>query len=90
MESLPDNLNSVADVCVKNDTDKNEFNYSHYPFYAENTYRYNNSADAENYKAFVYDTYLEIPRTTQIELRRIAEQEAFSTRSLPFPKRLKW
>lgn len=77
LESLPDNLNSVADVCVKNDTDKNEFNYSHYPFYAENTYRYNNSAEAENYKAFVYDTYLEIPRKTQIELRRIAEQEGF-------------
>lgn len=77
LESLPDNLNSVADVCVKNNTNKNEFNYSHYPFYAENTYRYNNSAEAENYKAFVYDTYLEIPRTTQIELRRIAEQEGF-------------
>lgn len=77
LESLPDNLNSVADVCVKNDTNKNEFNYSHYPFYAENTYRYNNSADAEDYKTFVYDTYLEIPRTTQIELRRIAEQEGF-------------
>lgn len=77
LESLPDNLNSVADVCVKNDTDKNEFNYSHYPFYAENTYRYNNSSDAEEYKTFVYDTYLEIPRTTQIELRRIAEQEGF-------------
>lgn len=77
LESLPDNLNSVADVCVKNDTDKNEFNYSHYPFYAENTYRYNNSAEAEDYKTFVYDTYLEIPRTTQIELRRIAEQEGF-------------
>lgn len=77
LESLPDNLNSVADVCVKNNTDKNEFNYSHYPFYAENTYRYNNSAEAENYKAFVYDTYLEIPRKTQIELRRIAEQEGF-------------
>lgn len=77
LESLPDNLNSVADVCVKNDTDKNEFNYSHYPFYAENTYRYNNSADAEDYKAFVYDTYLEIPRKTQIELRRIADQEGF-------------
>ena len=77
LESLPDTLNSVADVCVKNDTDKNEFNYSHYPFYAENTYRYNNSADAEDYKTFVYDTYLEIPRTTQIELRRIAEQEGF-------------
>ncbi len=77
LESLPDNLNSVADVCVKNDTDKNEFNYSHYPFYAENTYRYNNSADAEDYKAFVYDTYLEIPRKAQIELRRIADQEGF-------------
>ena len=77
LESLPDNLNSVADVCVKNDTNKNEFNYSHYPFYAENTYRYNNSADAEDYKAFVYDTYLEIPRKTQIELRRIADQEGF-------------
>ena len=77
LESLPDNLNSVADVCVKNDTDKNEFYYSHYPFYAENTYRYNNSAEAENYKAFVYDTYLEIPRKTQIELRRIADQEGF-------------
>ena len=77
LESLPDNLNSVADVCVKNDTDKNEFNYSHYPFYAENTYRYNNSTEAENYKAFVYDTYLEIPRKTQIELRRIADQEGF-------------
>lgn len=77
LESLPDNLNSVADVCVKNDTDKNEFNYSHYPFYAENTYRYNNSAEAEDYKAFVYDTYLEIPRKTQIELRRIADQEGF-------------
>ena len=77
LESLPDNLNSVADVCVKNDTDKNEFNYSHYPFYAENTYRYNNSAEAENYKAFVYDTYLEIPRKAQIELRRIADQEGF-------------
>lgn len=77
LESLPDNLNSVADVCVKNDTDKNEFNYSHYPFYAENTYRYNSSSEAEDYKAFVYDTYLEIPRTTQIELRRIADQEGF-------------
>lgn len=77
LESLPDNLNSVADVCVKNDTDKNEFYYSHYPFYAENTYRYNNSTEAENYKAFVYDTYLEIPRKTQIELRRIANQEGF-------------
>lgn len=77
LESLPDNLNSVADVCVKNNTDKNEFNYSHYPFYAEGTYRYNNSAEAENYKAFVYDTYLEIPRKTQIELRRIADQEGF-------------
>lgn len=77
LESLPDNLNSVADVCVKNDTDKNEFNYSHYPFYAENTYRYNNSTEAENYKTFVYDTYLEIPRKTQIELRRIADQEGF-------------
>lgn len=77
LESLPDNLNSVADVCVKNNTDKNEFYYSHYPFYAENTYRYNNSAEAENYKAFVYDTYLEIPRTTQIEFRRIADQEGF-------------
>lgn len=77
LESLPDNLNSVADVCVKNDTDKNEFNYSHYPFYAENTYRYNNSAEAEDYKAFVYDTYLEIPRKAQIELRRIADQEGF-------------
>lgn len=77
LESLPDNLNLVADVCVKNDTDKNEFNYSHYPFYAENTYRYNNSAEAEDYKAFVYDTYLEIPRKTQIELRRIADQEGF-------------
>lgn len=77
LENLPDNLNSVADVCVKNDTDKNEFNYSHYPFYAENTYRYNNSTEAENYKTFVYDTYLEIPRKTQIELRRIADQEGF-------------
>lgn len=77
LESLPDNLNSVADVCVKNNTDKNEFNYSHYPFYAEGTYRYNSSSEAEDYKAFVYDTYLEIPRTTQIELRRIAEQEGF-------------
>ena len=77
LESLPDNLNSVADVCVKNDTDKNEFNYSHYPFYAENTYRYNSSSEAEDYKTFVYDTYLEIPRKTQIELRRIAEQEGF-------------
>lgn len=77
LESLPDNLNSVADVCVKNDTDKNEFNYSHYPFYAENTYRYNNSAEAQDYKAFVYDTYLEIPRKAQIELRRIADQEGF-------------
>ena len=77
LESLPDNLNSVADVCVKNDTDKNEFYYSHYPFYAENTYRYNNSTEAENYKTFVYDTYLEIPRKTQIELRRIADQEGF-------------
>lgn len=90
LESLPDNLNSVADVCVKNDTDKNEFNYSHYPFYAENTYRYNNSAEAENYKAFVYDTYLEIPRKAQIELRRIADQEGFLDSGLPFPKRLKW
>lgn len=77
LESLPDNLNSVADVCVKNNTDKNEFYYSHYPFYAENTYRYNSSSEAEDYKTFVYDTYLEIPRTTQIELRRIAEQEGF-------------
>lgn len=77
LESLPDNLNSVADVCVKNNTDKNEFNYSHYPFYAEGTYRYNSSSEAENYKAFAYDTYLEIPRTTQIELRRIADQEGF-------------
>lgn len=77
MENLPDNLNSIADVCVKNDADKNKFNYSHYPFYTENTYRYNNSADAEDYKAFVYDTYLEIPKTTEIELRRIAEQEGF-------------
>lgn len=77
LESLPDNLNSVADVCVKNDTDKNEFNYSHYPFYAENTYRYNSSSEAEDYKTFVYDTYLEIPRKTQIELRRIADQEGF-------------
>lgn len=77
LESLPDNLNSVADVCVKNDTDKNEFNYSHYPFYAEGTYRYNSSSEAEDYKAFVYDTYLEIPRKTQIELRRIADQEGF-------------
>lgn len=77
LESLPDNLNSVADVCVKNNTDKNEFNYSHYPFYAEGTYRYNSSSEAENYKAFVYDTYLEIPRKTQIELRRIADQEGF-------------
>ena len=77
LESLPDNLNSVADVCVKNGTDKNEFYYSHYPFYAENTYRYNNSAEAEDYKAFVYDTYLKIPRKTQIELRRIADQEGF-------------
>lgn len=77
LESLPDNLNSVADVCVKNDTDKNEFNYSHYPFYAEGTYRYNSSSEAEDYKAFVYDTYLEIPRKTQIEFRRIAEQEGF-------------
>lgn len=77
LESLPDNLNSVADVCVKNNTDKNEFNYSHYPFYAENTYKYNNSAEAEDYKTFVYDTYLEIPRKTQIEMRRIAEQEGF-------------
>lgn len=77
LESLPDTLNSVADVCVKNDTDKNEFNYSHYPFYAENTYRYNSSSEAEDYKTFVYDTYLEIPRKTQIELRRIAEQEGF-------------
>lgn len=77
LESLPNTLNSVADVCVKNDTDKNEFNYSHYPFYAENTYRYNNSTEAEDYKAFVYDTYLEIPRKTQIELRRIADQEGF-------------
>ena len=67
LESLPDNLNSVADVCVKNGTDKNEFYYSHYPFYAENTYRYNNSAEAENYKAFVYDTYLEIPELTVSE-----------------------
>ena len=77
LESLPDTLNSVADVCVKNNTDKNEFYYSHYPFYAENTYRYNSSSEAEDYKTFVYDTYLEIPRTTQIELRRIAEQEGF-------------
>lgn len=77
LESLPDNLNSVADVCVKNNTDKNEFNYSHYPFYAENTYRYNNSAEAEDYKAFVYDTYLEIPSATENELRKIAEQEGF-------------
>lgn len=77
LESLPDNLNSVADVCVKNNTNKNEFNYSHYPFYAEGTYRYNSSSEAEDYKAFVYDTYLEIPRKTQIELRRIAEQEGF-------------
>ena len=77
LESLSDNLNSVADVCVKNNTDKNEFNYSHYPFYAEGTYRYNSSSEAEDYKAFVYDTYLEIPRKTQIELRRIAEQEGF-------------
>lgn len=77
LESLPDTLNSVADVCVKNNTDKNEFNYSHYPFYAENTYRYNSSSEAEDYKTFVYDTYLEIPRKTQIELRRIAEQEGF-------------
>ncbi len=78
LESLPDNLNSVADVLlIKQYCDKNEFNYSHYPFYAENTYRYNNSAEAENYKAFVYDTYLEIPRKTQIELRRIADQRAF-------------
>lgn len=77
LESLPDNLNSVADVCVKNNTGKNEFNYSHYPFYAEGTYRYNSSSEAEDYKAFVYDTYLEIPRKTQIELRRIADQEGF-------------
>lgn len=77
LDSLPDNLNSVADVCVKNNTDKNEFNYSHYPFYAEGTYRYNSSSEAEDYKAFVYDTYLEIPRKTQIELRRIADQEGF-------------
>ena len=77
LESLPDNLNSVADVCVKNDTNKNEFNYSHYPFYAENTYRYNSSSEAEDYKAFVYDTYLKIPSATENELRRIAEQEGF-------------
>ena len=77
LESLSDNLNSVADVCVKNNTDKNEFNYSHYPFYAEGTYRYNSSSEAEDYKTFVYDTYLEIPRKTQIELRRIADQEGF-------------
>lgn len=88
LESLPDNLNSVADVCVKNDTDKNEFNYSHYPFYAENTYRYNNSAEAEDYKAFVYDTYLEIPRTTQIEFRRIAEQEGFLDSELTVSKKI--
>lgn len=88
LESLPDNLNSVADVCVKNDTDKNEFNYSHYPFYAENTYRYNNSAEAEDYKAFVYDTYLEIPRTTQIEFRRIAEQEVFLDSELTVSKKI--
>lgn len=88
LESLPDNLNSVADVCVKNDTDKNEFNYSHYPFYAENTYRYNNSAEAEDYKAFVYDTYLEIPRTTQIEFRRIAEQEGFLYSELTVSKKI--
>ena len=31
----------------------------------------------EDYKAFVYDTYLEIPRKAQIELRRIADQEGF-------------
>lgn len=88
LESLPDNLNSVADVCVKNDTDKNEFNYSHYPFYAENTYKYNNSAEAENYKAFVYDTYLEIPRKTQIELRRIADQEGFLDSELTVSKKI--
>lgn len=61
----------------KNDTDKNEFNYSHYPFYAENTYRYNNSTEAEDYKTFVYDTYLKIPSATENELRKIAEQEGF-------------
>lgn len=90
LESLPDNLNSVADVCVKNNTDKNEFNYSHYPFYAENTYRYNNSAEAENYKAFVYDTYLEIPRKTQIELRRIADQEGFLDSELTVSEKIEW
>lgn len=88
LESLPDTLNLVADVCVKNDTDKNEFNYSHYPFYAENTYRYNNSAEAEDYKAFVYDTYLEIPRKTQIELRRIADQEGFLDSELTVSKKI--
>lgn len=77
MESLPDNLNSVADVCVKSDTNQNEFNYSHYPFYAESTYRYNSSSEAEDYKTFVYDTYLEIPSATENELRKIADQEGF-------------
>ncbi len=74
-EKLPDNLNSVADVCIKNDTNKNEFNYSHHPFFADSVYKYANPTAAENYRKFVHDTYLQIPRNTQIELRRIAEQE---------------
>lgn len=90
LESLPDNLNSVADVCVKNDTDKNEFNYSHYPFYAENTYRYIIQPKRKITKHLCMTPILKFREKHKLNCVELQTKRAFSTRSLPFSKRLKW
>lgn len=87
-EELPDNLNSVADVCIKNDADKNEFNYSHYPFFSDSTYKYASAKKAESYRDFVYDTYLQLPQNTQNEMLKIADKEGFSDSELTVSEKI--
>lgn len=76
-KSLPDSLNSVADVCIKTSGNGNDFDYSNYPFFADSTYKFKDGISTENYQNFVYNTYLQIPKSTKNSLLKIAEKEGF-------------
>ncbi len=77
-KSLPEGLNAVADVCIKTNGNGNDFDYSNYPFFADSTYKFSDDMATKNYQNFVYNTYLQIPKSTQDALLKIAEKEGFS------------
>ncbi len=72
-DRIPDGFSSYADVCITNDNMLLSYDISHYPYSPFNSYRISIGENKINqYKEFVYDTYLQIPETTRAELLKIA------------------